>query len=293
MSGGLAVPALPRTAGAAAAELRRRFAAAGVENPAGDAEVLLAWLLGCDRARLHAHPETGLSLSLVERLDAAAARRERREPLAYITGEKEFWSLPFRVGPGVLVPRPETELLVERGIALLREREAPLILDLGTGSGAVAVALAHELPRARVIATDVSETALRCARENARRNGVESRVELLRADLSGGLPEGAFDLVVSNPPYVPSGEIAGLMPEVSRHEPVEALDGGPDGMRFLRAIIRGAPARLRPGGALLLETAPGQIPLCLAEARAAGAFAEPRAWRDLAGRERVLEAVRA
>lgn len=280
-------------AGEALATLRRRFASAGVDNPAGDAEVLLCGLLGWDRARLHAHPEGELPAALLPRLEEAASRRERREPLAYITGEKEFWSLPFQVGAGVLVPRPETELLVERAAALLREAGAPRVLDLGTGCGAIAVALARELPRARVTATDVSEEALRYARRNARRNGVEGRVRFLRADLFAGLRGGpAFDLILSNPPYVPSPDIERLMPEVSRHEPVGALDGGPDGMRFLRAIVREAPARLRPAGCLLLEMAPDQIPRCAADVRLTRAFREPWVRRGLGGRDRVLEAVK-
>ncbi|OGL69021.1 MAG: protein-(glutamine-N5) methyltransferase, release factor-specific [Candidatus Tectomicrobia bacterium RIFCSPLOWO2_12_FULL_69_37] len=278
-------------AGETLAALRRRLAAAGVDNPAGDAEVLLGWLLGWDRARLRAHPEAELPAALLPRLAEAASRRERREPLAYITGEREFWSLPFGVGPGVLVPRPETELLVERAAALLKEAEAPRVLDLGTGCGAIAVALARELPRARVTATDASGQALRYARGNARRNGVEGRVEFVRADLFEGF-SGAFDLISSNPPYVPSGEIGGLMPEVSEHEPHEALDGGLDGMVYLRAIVREAPARLRPGGYLLLEMDPAQIPRCVEEARLTRAFKEPRVRRDLAGRDRVLEIVK-
>ncbi len=284
----------PATAGEAAARLRRRFAAAGVESPASDAEALLCWALAWERARLHAHPEAPVPEEASARLEEAARRREGREPLAYILGEREFWSLPFRVGPGVLIPRPETELLVERAAALLGGRGPVRVLDLGAGCAAVAVALARELPGCRVTATDVSERALALARENARLNGVEDRVEFLRADLFEGLPAGErFEAVVSNPPYVCSAAIGGLMPEVARHEPREALDGGPDGMRLLRAIVQGAPARLWPRGILLLEMAPEQAPGCAEELRRTGAFGEPLLRRDLAGRERVLEAVKA
>jgi len=283
----------PRTLGGEAARLRALFAGAGIENPAGDAEVILCRALGWDRARLRARPEAELPGDAAAWAAEAADRRRRREPLAYILGEREFWSLSFRVTPDVLIPRPETELLVERAVALLGERPAPRVLDLGTGSGAVGVALAHALPASRVAATDVREEILALAGENARRNAVADRFAAVLSDLYGGLgEEEVFDAVVSNPPYVRSGDIAGLMPEVAAYEPRLALDGGPDGMRCLRGVIRGAPDRLRPGGVLLLEMDPAQIPACAAEVRRTRAFGEPAVRRDLAGRERVLEAAR-
>lgn len=279
--------------GRALEDMKRRFSAAGIENPATDAEAILCWVLGWDRARLHAHPEKTLSAEDAPRAAGAASRREMREPLAYILEEREFWSLPFRVGPGCLIPRPETELLVERTAAFLQESEAPRILDLGTGSGAIAVALAKELPGARVVATDINEEALILAGGNADANGVADRIEFHRADWLDGLPEGAlFDAVVSNPPYVPSGAIDSLMPEVSRYEPREALDGGPDGMNFLRKIVREAPVRLRRGGVLLLEMDSEQIPLCRVAVRRTRVFLDPEVQRDLAGLDRVLEMVK-
>ncbi len=275
-------------------DMKRRFSAAGIENPATDAEAILCRVLGWDRARLHAHPEETLSAEAAPRAAEAACRREVREPLAYILEEREFWSLPFRVGPGSLIPRPETELLVERTAALLQKSEAPRILDLGTGSGVIAVALAKELPGARVVATDINEETLFLARGNAEANGVADRIEFHRADWLDGLPEGEpFDAVVSNPPYVPSGAIDSLMPEVSRYEPREALDGGPDGMNFLRKIVREAPVRLRSGGALLLEMDPEQISRCAMAVRRTRVFREPEVRQDLAGRDRVLEVVKA
>ncbi len=284
----------PGSLGAMLEEMKRRFSAAGIDNPFTDAEAILCWALGWDRARLHARPDEILPDEAAPRVAEAASRREIREPLAYILEEREFWSLPFRVAPGSLIPRPETELLVERAAALLHGNKAPRILDLGTGSGAIAVALAKELPGARVVATDISEETLRLACGNAGANGVEDRVEFRRADWLAGLPEGeSFDAVVSNPPYVPSGAIDSLMPEVSRFEPREALDGGPDGMNFLRKIVREAPARLRKGGVLLLEMDPAQVPRCVMELRLTRAFGEPEVRRDLTGRDRVLEAVKA
>ena len=275
-------------------ELKRRFFSAGIENPSTDAETILCRALGWDRARLYAHPEDILSGEAAPRVAEAASRREKREPLAYILEEREFWSLPFRVAPGSLIPRSETELLVERMAALLREHEAPRILELGTGSGAIAVAIAKELPGASVAATDMSEKTLRLAQGNAVANGVGGRIAFHRADWFNGLPEGEpFDAVVSNPPYVLSGVIESLMPEVSRYEPREALDGGADGMNCLRTIVRDVPGRLRSGGVLLLEMDPEQIPLCAMEVRLTRAFCEPVARQDLAGRNRVLEAMKA
>jgi release factor glutamine methyltransferase len=295
-----------------AADLRRRFAAAGIESAATDADALVCRALGWDRSRLLSRAGEPLPGGAAEWLAGAAARREGREPLAYILGEREFWSLPFRVSPGCLIPRPETELLVERAVALLGtggltgDAPAPRILDLGTGTGAIGVAVAKELPGASVLASDLSGEALELALENARRNGVADRFEVVRSDLFGEIPEDvSFDAVISNPPYIPTAEIEGLMPEVALFEPCLALDGGPDGMRCLREILRDAPARLKRGGVLLLEMDPGQIPVCSKEmggsnARetprvrgASNAWETPRVWRDLAGRDRVLEAVRA
>lgn len=276
------------------AELIRRFSSAGIENPSTDADAILCRVLGWDRAHILAYPEHVLSGSAAVLVAEAASRREGREPLAYILKEREFWSLSFRVAPGVLIPRPETELLVERARALLRSREAPRILDLGTGSGAVAVALAKELPGADVVATDRSEMALHMAWENAVANGVADRIAFRQADWFEGLPtDDPFDAVISNPPYIPSGDIDSLMPEVSRYEPREALDGGPDGMNCLRTIVCQAPGRLKSGGVLLLEMSPEQVSGCESEVRLTRAFFEPETFRDLSGRERVLEAVKA
>ncbi len=277
--------------GAESGDLKRRLGAAGIEGAASDAAALLCWALDCDRSYLVSRGEEALPPGAKARLSEAVSRRVRREPLAYILGEREFWSLSFRMEPACLIPRPETELLVERAAALLSGVAAPRILDLGTGSGAIGVALAKELPGARVVAVDSSAPALELAAGNARRNGVEGRFEAIHSDLFEEIPGDAlFDAVVSNPPYVPSSEIGGLMPEVARYEPREALDGGPDGMRFLRRIVHEAPARLKRGGVLLMEMDPAQISRCVAEMRLTRAYGEPAVRRDLAGRERVIEA---
>ena len=271
--------------------LKSRFARAGIENAATDAAALICWATGFDRSGLVAHPEALLSREALDKLSDAGIRREGREPLAYIVGEREFWSLSFETGPAVLIPRPETELLVERALLLLAGVKAPRILDLCTGSGAVGVALAKEIPGAQIVATDLSVSALALAVRNAGRNGVGDHFEVIHSDIFEMIPgDGTFDAVVSNPPYVPSGEIDSLMPEVSRFEPRGALDGGPGGMDFLNLIVQETPARLKKGGALLLEMDPGQITECSRMIRLDDVWDEPVSSRDLAGRNRVLEA---
>ncbi len=273
--------------------LRRRFRAVGIESAQSDAGALLCRVLGWDRARLHAHAGEWLSEDVACALAGMAARRERREPLAYILGGREFWSLGFRVTPDVLIPRPETELLVERAAAHLSGARAPAVLDLCAGCGAAGVALTRELPGARVIMADLSKPALRLCRENAERNGVGDRVRILASDLLAAFSDKAtFDAILSNPPYICTEEIEGLMPEVARYEPRAALDGGPDGMRCLREIVLGAPPLLRSGGVLLLEMDPRQIPGIARAVRGTGAFFEPTVQADLAGRARALEAVK-
>lgn len=181
-------------------------------------------------------------------------RRVDGWPVAYLLGEREFFLLPFEVTPAVLIPRPETETLVAEAVSLLKKLPAPAVLDLCTGSGCIAVSLAHGAKTARVTATDVSPDALDVAGRNAARNGVADRVEFRAGDLFAALPPGAaFDLVATNPPYVTQAELAGLQPEVRDHEPRLALDGGPDGLAFYRRIAAGVEAVLKPGGWLLAE----------------------------------------
>jgi release factor glutamine methyltransferase len=269
---------------------------AGVETARLDAECLLAEALGCPRWQLVLEPRRHVAVEAFARYLALLARRERREPVAYLLGRREFWSLPLAVSPDVLIPRPETETLVEAALALLRDgRPDPTVVELCTGSGAVAIALARELPGARLIATDVSARALAVAAENARAHGVAGRVRFLRGDLwravNGDLPAGAADLVIANPPYVRRADLAALMPEV-QWEPRLALDGGPDGLGCVREIVKGAPARLAPGGHLLLEIGDDQGAAVQALLREQPALDGARVLQDLAGRDRVALARR-
>ncbi len=222
----------------------------GIEGGRLDAELLLTDLLGLDRVGLYLNFDRPLTTEELGRYRERVARRAKREPLQYILGRAEFWSLPFRVGPAVLVPRPETEVLVEE--ALQRAAPDASILDIGTGSGAIAVALAHELPEARITGIDISPEALAIAVENARENGVAERISLHTADFNR-LSQAQFDLVVANPPYIADADLHGLMPEVRDFEPSLALRGGPDGLDSYRALTRQASGLLVPGGWLLLE----------------------------------------
>jgi release factor glutamine methyltransferase len=256
----------------------------GIEGGRLDAELLLSDALILDRVGLYLNYDRPLTTVELTFFRQQVGRRARREPLQYILGRAEFWSLPFVVNPAVLIPRPDTEILVEE--ALKRASVEANILDVGTGSGAIAVALAHELPGAAVEGVDISPAALEVAAENARRNGVDGRVRLGEADLAR-LPEGPFDLIVSNPPYIPSDELAALMPEVRDFEPRLALDGGGDGLESYRLLARQAPSRLHSGGWLLLETGAGQAPAVrelLAEAGLLDVFSR----NDYAGIPRVV-----
>ena len=252
-----------------------------------DAELLLAAVTGRDRSALLAHPEAVVETAAIERYQALIARRAGGEPVAYLLGTRGFWTLDLAVGPGVLVPRPETELLVELALERLAGREdSPRTLDLGTGSGAVALALASERPDAEHTATEVSDVAFGYARRNADANGLE--VELLLSDpadwyltVSGR----RFDLIVSNPPYVAAGDPA-LEAQVAAHEPEEALISGADGLDALRAIVAGASAHLEAGGAMLLEHGHDQGAVVRALLEEAG-FSAVTTHRDLSGHARV------
>jgi len=265
----------------------------GVESPRLDAECLLASLLGRDRLHLYAAAEERMPPPVFELYQALLGRRQAREPLAYLTRTKEFWSLSFAVTPAVLIPRPETETLVERALARLNELQAPVIADIGTGSGAIAVAVAKALPHGRLYATEISSRALDVARENAARHEVLERITFVHGDLVEpllclGLAHHC-DLMVSNPPYVATRELAGLPAEV-RYEPLEALDGGSDGLDVHRRLINGASTLLRPGGWLALEMAPGQGPSLSRLLQEQGAFGDIEVTPDLSGRERVIVA---
>jgi len=241
--------------------LARMCAAAGLDTPALDARVLVGHALGLDHAALAAAAERALDPEERERIAAMAARRLAHEPVARIVGMKEFWGLSVGVSPAVLVPRPETETVVATALAALDrdgDRMRPLrIADLGTGSGALLLALLSELPHAFAVGTDLSTDALSLARDNAERLGLAARAAFVACDFAGALA-GPFDLVVANPPYVASPELAQLAPEVRDHDPLLALDGGPDGLRAYRAIAAETPRLIGAGGHMVVEVGIGQ-----------------------------------
>jgi release factor glutamine methyltransferase len=218
-----------------------------------DSERLLLHVLGKDRAWLIAHRHRSMHYELFDRFSQLTARRRRGEPIQYITGEAEFYGLPFRVTPAVLIPRPETEHSVEKVIALCQGIHQPRIVDIGTGSGAIAVTLAHQLPHAQVTATDIFAQALAIARENATRNGVGERIRFLEGDLLAPIAGERFDIVASNPPYVSIGDRDTLDIEVREFEPHTALFAGPDGLYLYRRLIPQAAESLAPGGHIVIE----------------------------------------
>ncbi len=273
-------------------EARTLLRGAGVDSPVLDAEVLLCTVLGCERAGLWANPARLLTPLQAREFFDLVERRRRRVPVAYLTGRKEFMGLEFSVKPAVLIPRPETELLVETALELLKEHPSPVVVDVGTGSGAIAVSIAFYHPGAHVIATDVSTEALSVAAENARRHGLEARITFLAGDLAEALPGDLaerVDLMAANLPYIPTGEMAGLPPEV-RKEPAIALDGGTDGLDLYRRLVPAAAFYLARGGSLLIEIGPGQGQKALDLFAAPGWEATLRL--DLAGRERIVSAGR-
>src|ERR1700722_17966739 len=225
---------MPASAGEALAVARARLAAAS-RNPRRDAKVLLAHVLGWDQATLLAHHERVLSPAELAQYESLLTRRAAFEPIQYITGEQEFFGLLLEVSPDVLIPRPETEHLVEAVLERVGDKANARIVDVGTGSGAIAVALAHALPRARVTAVDLSPTALEVARRNAERHGLSERVTFLQSDLLAAIDGAEFDVVVSNPPYVAEGEV--LEPQVSNYEPHSALYAGPTGLEIYERLI--------------------------------------------------------
>jgi release factor glutamine methyltransferase len=269
---------------------RDRFARAGIDSARLDAEVLLAHALGCPRIMLYTDLERPLSAPERDRYRALVSARIQRRPVAHLIGEKEFWSRRLRIDPRVLVPRPETELLVEKTLEVLRGQVRPRVLDVGTGSGAIAIALASERPDATVVATDRSRAALELARENAEQH--EVTVSFHAGDLLDALPQetAPFQAVVANLPYVDPAQRDTLAPELG-HEPPEALFAEEQGLEQIRRLVASAPRRaLAPGGWLLLEVGAGQAPAVADRMRAAGCADEPAVHPDLAGVERVVAA---
>jgi release factor glutamine methyltransferase len=277
-----------------------RLESAGIppEDSRREAVLLARFVLGWDAAAWLTHQRIPQPSGFQESFDRLIGRRLSREPLAYLIGEREFYGRSFLVTRDVLVPRPETEFVVDEALGLARTRQETgtgrgsggVIVDIGTGSGCIAVTLALELPGARLVATDTSEGALGVARENARRHGVADRVEFRQGPFLAGF-SGPVDLVVSNPPYVPDSDRASLAPEVARFEPAAALFAGPDGLDVIRELVPRAAAALRPGGALVMEIGFGQATDVQRLVQDTG-LREVRFVLDLQGIPRVITALR-
>lgn len=268
------------------------FAAKGIESARLDAELLIGHSLGLKRMQLYLQFERLLAEGELEKIRPLVRRRASREPLQYIVGEVEWGGIKLKVDRRALIPRPETELLLEIALEAVPAADAQDMLDLGTGTGALALALAKARAGARVVAVDASDDALALARENAAASGLEGRVSFFKSDWFGGIPTGGmFDLVVSNPPYLTEAEVAGSEPEVRQYEPRNALVAADDGCADLLKIISGAPAFLKSGGVLALETGIAQHATLLAACASSG-FARCESRKDLTGRDRFVIAWR-
>lgn len=230
----------------------------GVAEASREAASIVEFALSRDRTFLIAHPEYNLSADELTIFESALSRRSNREPLQYITEHREFFGLDFNVSPAVLIPRPETEILVERALEILAEIENPKFIELGIGSGCISISVLHSAPTASSFAVDISCSAIEIASANAVKHGVESRLEIIESDLFDRVEPQKFDLVVSNPPYIPDRDICSLQPEVRVYEPLSALAGGPDGLDIVRRIVKESPDFLKPGGYLLIEIGYGQ-----------------------------------
>lgn len=268
-----------------------KLAAKGIDDASLEAELLLMHAMGVERAGLYVRLEDNLSSKHAAALSKLVDRRLKREPAAYILGHREFYGLDFYVNPSVLIPRPETELLVDEAITFARSNFLscdPLVADIGTGSGAIAVSLARSLPKAGVYAVDISPRALDIAALNCIRHNV--RVELLAGDLLAPLSE-PVDMIVANLPYIADGDMDGLSDEIREYEPNVALAGGEDGLDIVRRLIVDAPECLKPGGALLVEVAPAQVNALKAWAGELGPWSYVAPVADAGGFARVLKLI--
>lgn len=268
------------------------FARKGIDQPRASAEVLLAHVLRVERLQLYLHHDKPLAPEELAQYRESVRRRASREPVQYITGKQEFWSLEFEVNSAVLIPRRETELLVERALELISDQPAN-VLDLGTGSGAIAIAIAHEVPAATITAVDRSLEALAVARRNALRHGLSSRIAFAAMDLLSGFAQDSapFDLIVSNPPYIGEDELPSLAPEVKCHEPMGALrGGGPGGLGIIRRILAEAPLVLKPSGCLLVEIGHQQAEVLDREVIVNNDYEEHRFFKDYSGILRIFQA---
>ena len=266
-----------------------------IENPRLNAELLLARSMNLSREKLYLRFNHQIQKEERKNLESLIQRRISREPLQYILGHQEFWSIDFRVDPRVLIPRSETELLVEAGLSILSEvssKRTPSVLELGTGCGAIAISLAKEVKDIFIVAIDVSMDALILAKENTKSAGGLDKIEFLNGDLFGPfhLFKEPFDLILSNPPYIMGSKIEILEKEVKDYEPIIALDGGEDGLKFYRDIIAQAPLYLRTGGWLLLEVGSDQSNKVVEMIEREGHFQRSEPIKDLSGIERVVKA---
>jgi release factor glutamine methyltransferase len=263
----------------------------GSESPRLDTEVLLAHSLGCKRIELYTRHDEEVPDEGRQRFKALIRQRIEGCPVAYLVGRKEFYSLELEVNRSVLIPRPDTETVVDECLQLAKEMPQPSVLDIGTGSGCLAVAVAKYCKQARVTAIDIDGEALRLAARNATKHGVAERVKFLEGDLFAPLPEGEnFDFVLSNPPYIPRGDIAGLAVGVRDYEPHRALDGGPNGLEVLTRLVQEAPVWLRPGGYLIVEIGAPQEAPARGQIEARKGFELAKTVFDSAGHPRVVRA---
>ncbi len=270
---------------------RGHFEAKGIDNPRLDAELILAHVLKMQRVMLYARFDQPLQSSELEQIRTMVARRARHEPMAYLLGSKEFWSVELGIGPGVLIPRPDTETLIEVCLKRMDKEQITAVADVGTGSGAIALALGKECPNASVYGLEVSSEAREIATRNTKKNALSDRVQIVESNLLSGLkPENLpLDILAANLPYIPSEDMAGLMEDVRNFEPHLALDGGPDGLDLIRALIQEAPKVLRPGGLIALEAGHEQIET-IGELLGQAGFGQIELSRDLADLLRVASA---
>ncbi len=266
---------------------RARLKEGGIESPAIDARLMLEVAAGATRTEIITDPYRVLTAEQIETLNSYLGRRIAREPVSHILGRKGFWKIMLNVTPDVLTPRPDTETLVEAALREWPEHEPRTVLDLGVGSGAIILAILAERPAAKGLGIDVSEEALAVARENAANLGLENRIALLRGDWTAGLGEATFDMVVSNPPYIPTHDIDTLEPEVRDHEPRLALDGGADGLDAYRILAPDILRVLKPGGRFLVEIGFDQSAAVEPLFRQAGAI-EVATLKDLSDLHRVV-----
>ena len=263
----------------------------GSETPRLDGEILLAHARNCPRIALYTQFDAELSEAVRTRMRELVQRRAQSEPVAYLVGHREFFSLDFAVTRDVLIPRPDTETLVIAALDAAKPLTEPRLLDLCTGSGCVAIAFAKNCPAAKITATDISSAAIAVATENATKHAVQDRVQFAAGDLFAAIPaESRFDVITANPPYIATAELQTLAQDIQKYEPVGALDGGPDGLEFLRRIVTDAAGFLAPGGSLLMEISSEQGPAVLDLIRRDGRYTGENLLKDLAGKARVVTA---